>query len=374
MHKPTLAPFAIAAALCFPAAAQLAQNKSTLKLDTGEEIYKAACVGCHGPDGKGQPQTTVGFELPKTFPDFTDCRGTSPEPDTHWTAMIKDGGSSRGFSPIMPAFGDALTAAQIAKVVGYLRTLCPDPHWPQGDLNLPRPLVTEKAYPEDEVVLTTAINANKTPGVTNTLVYEKRVGSRTNAELIIPGTFQQQASGTWFGGVGDISLEMKQTLFHSMRTGGIFSMAGELTIPTGNSTYGLGNGVTFLESFAAYDQILPKKMFALVQAGAETPTRRGPLPAELYLRLAAGKSFNQGGGSGRTWSPMVEMVSARELIPRVGVEWNVVPEMQITLNKRQHIRANIGVSIPVTQTQGRSTQVMFYLLWDWFDGGLRDGW
>jgi hypothetical protein len=28
----------------------------------------------------------------------------------------------------------------------------------------------------------------------------------------------------------------------------------------------------------------------------------------------------------------------------------------------------------VTNREGRSKQVVFYALWDWFDGGLLDGW
>ena len=51
-----------------------------------------------------------------------------------------------------------------------------------------------------------------------------------------------------------------------------------------------------------------------------------------------------------------------------------MPQVQVTLNKRQHIRANFGVSIPVRNTAGRAAQFAFYLLWDFFDGGLREGW
>jgi hypothetical protein len=97
-------------------------------------------------------------------------------------------------------------------------------------------------------------------------------------------------------------------------------------------------------------------------------------PTEVFWRSAAGKSLNQGRGLGRTWSPMVEAVSAREMIPGARTEWDIVPQMQVTLNKRQHIRANFGVSIPVRNTAGRAAQLVFYLLWDFFDGGIRDGW
>src|SRR3989454_10591071 len=142
--------------------AYLFAQTNELKLDTGEEIYKAACIGCHGPNGKGQPETTLGFEKPPQFPDFSDCNGTTRERVSDWKATIHEGGPGRGFSEIMPSFAEALTLDQIDKVAKYLRTLCAEPVWPHGELNLPRALVTEKAFPEDEAVWTTGINT-KTP-------------------------------------------------------------------------------------------------------------------------------------------------------------------------------------------------------------------
>ena len=131
-----------------------AQNPAPpgLKLDTGKEIFEAACVACHGPDGKGMPDTTVGFEKPKTFPDFTQCDQTTPEFDVDWRATIRDGGHGRGFSRIMPSFVDALTSEQMDKVIGYLRSFCTDKSWPRGEFNLPLAFLTEKAFPENEVV------------------------------------------------------------------------------------------------------------------------------------------------------------------------------------------------------------------------------
>ena len=52
--------------------------------------------------------------------------------------MITEGGPNRGFSQIMPSFKEALTSAQIDDVIIFLRSLCRNPHWPRGELNLPR--------------------------------------------------------------------------------------------------------------------------------------------------------------------------------------------------------------------------------------------
>ena len=54
--------------------------------------------------------------------------------------------------------------------------------------------------------------------------------------------------------------------------------------------------------------------------------------------------------------------------------WDVVPQMQVTLSTRQHIMINVGVRVPVNERDSRRTQVLTYFLWDWFDGGLFDGW
>jgi hypothetical protein len=46
----------------------------------------------------------------------------------------------------------------------------------------------------------------------------------------------------------------------------------------------------------------------------------------------------------------------------------------VTISPRQHIRADIGVRAPLTDTQGRKPQVLFYVLWDWADGSFWEGW
>ncbi|HEY6991866.1 MAG TPA: cytochrome c [Bryobacteraceae bacterium] len=351
-----------------PAAVLLARDFST-----GKQVYEAACTACHGPEGKGMPKTTVGFDAPPTFPDFTRCDQTTPETNTAWKAIIHEGGRFRGFSEIMPAFGDALTDRQIDMVIEYLRGFCQSNSWPRGELNLPRALITEKAYPENEAVITTTVNARGAPRVSTDIVHEQRFGVKNELEVLVPIDFVHNDQN-WNGGFGDAALGLKRELFSNLRTGSIFSVQGEVGFPTGDKSKGLGSGVTTFETFAAYDQLLPGRSFLQFQAGTELPVDTSIASRAVYWRTAFGKSFSQAGGLGRLWSPMVEFLADRDLADGAKTNWDVLPEMQVTLSKRQHIRANFGVRFPVNNTAGRPVQLLFYLLWDWQDGKLSAGW
>jgi hypothetical protein len=274
----------------------------------------------------------------------------------------------------MPSFGEALTSGQIDKVIHYMRGFCKEKGWPRGELNLPRALATEKAFPEDEEVVTTAINVRGAPEVSNEVVHEQRFGVKNQIEVSAPIDFVRPAPGVWYGGIGDVGLGLKRELFSSLRKGSILSVQGEVIVPTGNRTHGLGGGVTTFETFAAYGQLLPWKSFVQVQGGAELPARTETAPQVVFFRTALGKSFNQNRGLGRLWSPMVEFLADRDLETGARTNWDIMPEMQVTLSRRQHVRANLGLRIPATNTASRPVQLMFYLLWDWQDGKLLEGW
>jgi mono/diheme cytochrome c family protein len=356
--------------LCLGAPARADQGGAR-GLTSGDAIYQAGCAGCHGPSGEGAPDTTVGFDKPDTFPDFTDCASTTPELDVDWKATIRDGGRGRGFSRIMPSFAEQLTGAQIDAVIAHLRTLCRDSSWPRGELNLPRPLTTEKAFPEDETVITTVVGAHRAPDVTHQIAYEHRFGARNQLEVSIPLANVHDESGTLARGVGDVGIGMKRVLLATAHS--IVSAQGELIVPTGNKAKGLGSGVAVFEAFVAYGQILPSRMFLQAQAGTEQPSSTRDTPRALFGRAAFGASFRQD-GVGRMWSPMLELITARDLEDKARTDVDLMPQFQVTLNRRQHIRASVGLQVPVANTAGRSKQVVFYLLWDWFDGGLLDGW
>lgn len=349
-------------------------NNGGFEFKNGKEIFEAACINCHGPEGQGMPKTTVGFEAPSTFPDFTDCKGTSPEDNATWRTIITNGGPGRGFSPIMPSFSEALTPQQINMVIEYLRSFCKEPVWPRGELNLPRALVTEKAFPENEVILTTAVNAKGAPGISNEFSYERRIGARNQIEVSVPFSFERLSPGSWFGGIGDTGLGLKRVLFSSLNSGSIFSVQGEAILPTGNRLKGAGSGVTTFETFGAFGQLFPRYTFLQLQGGADLPVDTSVAPRSLFLNAAVGKSFTGKGSLGRWWTPMFEVVGDRDLVNGAVTNWDVIPEMQVTLSKRQHIRADLGVRVPVNNTRDRPVQIMFYVLWDWFDGSLKEGW
>ena len=365
----TTIPAARAAGL-LPAAARADSSE-------GGRLYRAVCAGCHGVDGTGADPGKVAFQTP--LPDFTDCSFATREPNADWAAVTHVGGPARGFSRTMPAFGKALSPDQVEQVLDHIRGFCPDDAWPRGELNLPRPMVTEKAYPEDEVVFTTGVDVEGAGAVTGEFVYEKRFGARNQLELVLPFGFRQREPtpedprDDWTSGLGDMAVGVKRAVHHDLESGTIVSLTAEAKLPTGDEDSGFGAGTTIFEPFLSLGQLLPLEGFLHAQTGLEVPAEADAADTEGFWRAALGRSFSQGDW-GRVWSPMVEVLGKTSLESGEPTEWTLVPQLQVTLNTRQHVMANVALRVPVSQTDERSTEVMVYLLWDWFDGGFFEGW
>ena len=169
-----------------------------------------------------------------------------------------------------------------------------------------------------------------------------------------------------------MALGLKRVLFASHDS--IVSGFGEIALPTGNSDKGLGSGVTTFSVHAMAGQILPGHAFVQAQVGSDQPVDTAIAPRTLFWRVNLGKSFREESGLGRLWSPMFEVVGDRDFEDGAVSNVDVVPQFQVTLNRRQHVRVNVGLQIPASNREGRSTQFVFYLLWDWFDGGFLEGW
>ncbi len=370
-HLPSLLLFCVLSASCILPAHRLSAKPPP---QSGKALYSHACAACHGADGTGAPSEKVGFDVP--LPDFSDCNFASREADQDWMYVAVVGGPARGFSTLMPAFGDALSRQQIKKILGYMRTFCRNKNWPRGELNLPRPLVTTKAYPEDELVLSTAINTEGLDVITSEIIYEQRIGERNQFELVVPFGWREkdENGGTeWTSNLGDIGLGFKRVVYHSLEKGSILTFGGEMFFATGDEDEGFGSGTTVFEPYIAYGQILPAGFFAQFQAGAGLPWDDDEVNEEVFWRGAFGKAITVG-EYGRRWSPMVEILGSEELDSEADTNWDVVPQLQVTLNHRQHVRLCAGARIPLNDTDTRETVYMVYLLWDWFDGPFFAGW
>ncbi|HEX4576775.1 MAG TPA: cytochrome c [Edaphobacter sp.] len=365
--------FACIGALLLPA--QTLHYAKKPNAEAGEKVYKDGCIACHGAEGRGAPQSYTVFLRTDTFPDFTDCAGTTPEPNGNWKAAIVHGGPSRGLSQIMPAFGDLLTDEQINDVMAYMRGFCKNVHnYPLGELNLPRALVTEKAFPENEIVVSTAASASGAPAWTTDIIDERTIiDARTQLETDVPINYADQ-NHNWEVGPGDVTLGVKRELFSSLRTGSILSVQGGILLPTGDSRRGFGAGTTQFEPFAAFDQLFPTNTFLQFELGATLPVDTSVAPRSMFFRSTVGQAMAQDRMLGRLYTPMVEFLMDRSFSPGASNNWDVLPEMQITISRRQHVRVGFGVREPMTNTSGRNPQVLFYLLWDRADGKLWNGW
>ena len=387
-----LSAFALTALyLCLPApaSAQLpyAVNGADLADASGEAIYANSCANCHGLDGTGFEPSLLAFE--EEMPDFTDCDFAAREPDGDWIAVAHEGGPVRGFSEMMPAFRGALTVEQLERVMGYIRSLCTDDNWPRGELNLPRPLLTEKAYPEDEWVVEAGVDLEGDGAAMGAYVYERRYGPRSQVEVVIPYGWvgahtdsdghdhdHDGVAGEGGGhGLGDVVLGVKHALYHSASSGTIFSLGGEVFIATGDEEAGLGAPGNKLEAYASFGQILPNDAFIQAQGGVEAPLYEDA-SNEVFGRFVLGATFTEGEW-GRAWTPMVEVQARQHLESGAETHFDLVPQVQVALNTRQHVLGNIGVLVPVgggANEPARPMRLVAYVLLDWFDGGFFEGW
>jgi hypothetical protein len=145
-------------------------------------------------------------------------------------------------------------------------------------------------------------------------------------------------------------------------------------LPTGNKRRGFGAGSAQFEPFAAFDQLFQENTFLQFEAGADLPFNASVAPRSMFWRSTVGQALAPDHMLGRLFSPMVEVLATKDFKPGASTDWDVLPEMQITISRRQHVRTGFGVREPFTNTNGRTPQVLFYLLWDRADGKLWGGW
>ncbi len=337
----------------------------------GQQLYQAACAACHGSDGRGQPVAVRGFDIDP--PDFTDCSLTTPEADLDWLSVVHQGGPARAFDRMMPAFGDELTEAEIVRVIDHVRTFCAERGWPRGDLNLPRPFVTEKAFPENEAVLTTTIvpstSGRSAISFSTSIASAGAVNTKCSCRSTCRVGTPARGRSAW-----GISAPRTNTCCSTAcRADRSCRRAASSRCRPAASRKGSATGSRCSRRSAPSARCCRTTDFSMrTPASKCRPTQNGPRRKRSGGSRSARASWRTAGGArGRRWSRCSARASSKTAAT---AEWDVLPQLQVSLSTRQHVLLNIGVRTPLSQRSERRTSVLVYLLWDWFDGGFFSGW
>jgi hypothetical protein len=326
------------------------------------ELYADACAGCHGADGRGAPRGS-GITVP--LPDFTDCAVVTGETTANWVGLVRFGGRFLGLSDQMPAFRDVLSDAEIRAVVDYLRTFCATPGYPLGDLNFPRPVFVEKAFPEDEAVgAATYASARHERVATWETAIEKRVGARGQVEVAVPGAVVDPDASRRLAGLGDVELSYKHALVAAPSWGTIVSARLALDVPTGNHRHGVGAGtpvvVPELLSGHGVGPFVLQTAIAAELPGDETRAERQVVyAAAVQYRLGPYRKDVVVGA---------EVEQTQALDSAVDASTVLGPSLYLPLSRRGHVALGIAAQLPVAGTRPYDWLVGSFILWDYADG------
>jgi cytochrome c len=341
---------------------------------SAKEIYQNNCASCHGAGGKPDSDSPLFKELGVLPANFTDPLFSSREPSKDWFLVVKEGGAAKGFSEIMPAFKEILSDLQIKKVVSYIKTLAGDHGYPSGDMNFILPIRTKKAFPEDEVVWKfrfqdNADNSNQDQ-VRNVLEIEKRIFKRTQLSLELSHKIDDGIDDGR-GNFDQIEPGIKHVVYENQKQQAIASVGALFAIK--------------IEESSASDEFIP--YVAMAKQLTDKLTIQGTARSTLPL-----DKFNDGNvelSSVVHWSPSIwprsvspglELVASFPIDRGTGAsrksfsQVSLIPQAQIGLNKRGHIMLNLGAEVPLNDTDRYDYRAYAYLIWDFADGGLFEGW
>ena len=321
---------------------------------TVPEMWDAWCARCHGKDGTGKvDQPTITVEPM----DFTDCRVTSPEGDTDWEAVIVKGGPVVGLSSQMPAFGDFLSPQQVTEFVAFIKKFCGETGWPTGNLNLPRPIFAEKAFPENEILLIPMVSHKKDEpvGVSFATVYEQRIGKRGQIEMVLP---MESAStgGVRSSGFGDFEIGMKYAL-NPRASNHLFSAGCDVSMPTGNESSGLGAGQFVFEPYLSTATVIGSQSYLQTQLKLEFPNDNPWDDLVTVYNIYFGRDARL---LPSTFTFGVELNGENE-------EVALTPQIRKGLSKSGALAGAFGVRLPLNHRTEQGVTWVGYLLWEYLE-------
>jgi mono/diheme cytochrome c family protein len=302
---------------------------------TGRDMYRDWCAVCHADDGTGRSPRRPVAQAPI---DFTDCRMASSEPDVDWRLVITRGGPAAGLSAEMPAF-ETLTTDQVTELVAYLRAFCSEPGWPDGNLNFRRSIYTTKAFPEDEAVVTPVVAHGRTTYTRVNLeaAFGRRVGRRAEIEVSLPIESVGSVTGR-VAGLGDVSVGGKYVLHADPRRPLIVTGGVEVSSPTGDRSWGFGEGSHVIQPFVAFGTLWRG---VAIQGDVKGLIFTRRLPAEFYQRVVYDVSFSRDlSAAPDAWAIGVEISGADRAL-------GMTPQVIKGLTRTGSLSAGFGVRLPL---------------------------
>jgi mono/diheme cytochrome c family protein len=92
-------------------------------VQAGMQYANKHCAKCHGTDGSGHGPALAIMGVTTPLVDWTNKAAMSKLSDAYITKIIEKGGAAVGKSSHMPAYGDQLSADQVADLVAYIHSL-----------------------------------------------------------------------------------------------------------------------------------------------------------------------------------------------------------------------------------------------------------
>jgi mono/diheme cytochrome c family protein len=325
----------------------------------GREIFEKNCIMCHGADARGTGQLAAA--LPVKPANLTDCKLTAEDPVEVLQGIIRHGGPYAGRSSVMPAFGTVLSSSDIADVARYVKSLCADPEWVPGELNFPRPLITGKAFPEQELIVGGRFGRNGKNVSEYLGILEYRVNGLTNIEVKSRALSINPNIGPTESGLGDTVLSVKRVVAFSPLYRALASAGMELTLPTGSDRRGLGSGGFVFEPNlrAGVDW---KQLVVQVAGAFVIPDGSSNSNSQAKLDVAIGRYFFPDPRLQIT--PMIEFNTTTRLsgpsygetksaiLPQVRVKWLVWA-------------LGVGVQAPITDARDFEIRPLFDLVYEY---------
>jgi hypothetical protein len=245
----------------------------------------------------------------------------------------------------------------VSEFVAFIKKFCVEPGWPSGNLNLPRPLFAEKAFPENEFIIAPMVSHKRGEPVEFELaaIYERRFGRRAQFEGIFPfGSIDAGAGRN--SGIGDVEIGIKYAL-NPAASNHLMSAGFDVVIPTGRESRSLGGGSVVFEPYLSTGTVIGSQTYLQAQIKLELPRRDTADNAVTVYNIYLGRDV--------------------KLLPSTltyGVELNgendevaLTPQIRKGLSKSGALAMAIGARLPINKRNEQGVKWVAYLLWEYLE-------